>query len=49
MLTKGETNGIIELLIRLDEDVIYSLANTATKKTIKFSSIKGEIRINLSI
>ena len=41
MLTDNEKIGIRDLLSRLDEDVVYSLADTATKKALALTSLTG--------
>lgn len=37
----GEITGIRDLLSRLEDDVVYSLADTATKRALAFTSVNG--------
>lgn len=41
MLTESQRNGIQDLLSRLDEDVVYSIADTTTKKALAFTTLRG--------
>lgn len=46
MLSQGEITGIRELLARLEGDVVYSLADTATKRALAFTSVNGDFVMN---
>jgi hypothetical protein len=37
----GEITGIRDLLSRLENDVVYALADTATKRALAFTSVNG--------
>lgn len=43
MLSKGEIDGLRDLLTRLEEDVVFSIADTTTKKAIAFTTFNGLI------
>ena len=42
MLTESEKYGIRDLLSRLSEDLIFTIADTATRKSIACTSVQGE-------
>lgn len=46
MLSDNEIIGIRELLTRLEDNVIYSLAETTTKRALAFSSVNGDMILN---
>jgi len=43
MLNDNEKLGIRDLLSRLDEEIVYSLASTATKKALVLTSISEAV------